>query len=220
MKRDGIIVNHKRIARIMGSKGLYSKGSRKKYRYHRKESIFAIKENLLAGRKAQGPNEIWVGDITIIPTQEGYLKLALFLDIFSRKIVGWSMDTRMKDKLVVEALLQAVGRENPSAGMIVHTDQGSQYTSSRFMALVSQLGFVQSMSRRGNPYDNATMESFNKTLKQELVYGANFPSIADAKREVFQYIEMFYNRKRIHSALSYLSPLEFLQVTKNPKLDV
>lgn len=119
------------------------------------------------------------------------------------------MDTRMKDQLVIDALNQAVGKEQPQPGLIIHTDQGSQYTGSRFQSLLRQHNFKASMSRKGNPYDNALMESFYKTIKRELIHDANFASIEQAQLEIFKYIETYYNTKRLHSSLGFLSPKEF-----------
>src|SRR5574337_953404 len=131
--------------------------------------------------------------MTYIPTKEGTLYLAVNIDVFSRKIVGWSMSSRMQDKLVRDCFLQACGKEHPQPGLIVHTDQGSQYTSSRYQSTLRQVGAQSSMSRKGNPYDNAMMESFYKTLKRELINDAHFETRAEATQEIFKYIETYYN---------------------------
>ena len=146
---------------------------------------------------------------TYVPTKHGFLYLAVFIDIFSRKVTGWAMDTRIRDSLVLSALNQAIGREHPDPGLIVHTDRGSQYTSQRFQALLTRWGFVQSMSRKGNPYDNAIMESFYRTLKRELVQDAHYENPEQARQDIFRYIELYYNTERIHSALGWLSPVQF-----------
>jgi putative transposase len=163
-------------------------------------------------------NKIWVGDITYIPTRHGFLYLSVFIDIFSRKVVGWSMDTRIRDSLVISAFYQAIGRQHPSEGLIVHTDRGAQYTSQRFQALLERYGCQQSMSRKGNPYDNAVMESFYRTLKRELVQDDCYDNHPEqARMEIFKYIEIYYNTKRIHSSLGWLSPEQFeLQNCQNP----
>ncbi|WMM26040.1 IS3 family transposase [Tissierella sp. MB52-C2] len=154
-------------------------------------------------------NKIWVGDITHIPTRKGTLYLAVFIDIFSRKVVGWWMGSRMKDTLVIEAFIQAYGKQRPNCGLIVHTDQGSQYTSGNFRTTLAKYGATHSNSRKGNPYDNAVMESFYKTIKRELIQDAHFATPEQAQKEIFKYIELYYNTKRIHSSLGYLSPSKF-----------
>jgi len=132
--------------------------------------------------------------ITYIPLQHGFLYLATYIDVFSRKVVGWAMNTRMTGQLVIDAFLQAVGRERPSAGLIVHTDRGSQYTSRRYQSILAAHGAILSMSRLGDPYDNAVMESFYKTLKRELMPETRkFTSEKEARNAIFEYIEMFYN---------------------------
>ena len=205
-----IHVNVKRVSRLMSGHNLVPKGSKKRYRSHPNKSKYEERNNILGQVFATNrKNQVWVGDITYIPTKHGFLHLAVFLDIFSRKVVGWAMDTRIKDTLAMSALNQAVGREHPSKGLIVHTDQGAQYTSKRFCALLHCYGFCQSMSRKGNPYDNAVMESFYRTLKRELVQGAKYDNPEQARLDIFKYIETYYNSKRIHSALGYLSPAEF-----------
>ena len=130
-------------------------------------------------------NKIWVGDITYIPTKHGFLYLAVFIDIFSRKVVGWAMATRIKDTLAMSALNKAVGREHPEKGLVVHSDRGSQYTSHRFTSLLQRYGYIQSMSRKGNPYDNAVMEAFYRTLKRELVQDADYDSLEQAQGGYF-----------------------------------
>lgn len=207
---EGINVNHKRVGRLMRKMGLYAKGSRYHYKHYNKKANCEEKPNLLNRIfNADGKNQIWLGDITYIHTKKGNLYLAVFMDVYSRRIVGWSMDRRMKEDLVIQAFLQAYGRERPKEGLIVHTDQGSQYTSANFRAVLKTHGSVHSNSRKGNPYDNAMMESFYRTLKRELVQGFNFDTPEQAQKEIFQYIELYYNNKRMHSALGYLSPAQF-----------
>ena len=151
-----IKVNEKRVSRIMSELGLIAKGAKKSYRYYPNRSQYEERENILNRVFiADEKNKVWVGDITYIPTRHGFLYLAVFIDIFSRKVTGWSMDTRIKDSLVMSAFYQAVGREHPDEALIVHTDRGSQYTSQRFQSLLLRYGCRQSMSRKGNPYDNA-----------------------------------------------------------------
>lgn len=207
---EGINVNRKRIGRIMQSLGLYAKGTRRNYKnYHRKTNNIEKPNLLHQVFETDHRNKIWLGDMTYIPTKEGFLYLAVMLDIYSRKIVGWSMGKRMTESLVMDALEQAYGKEHPEKGFIVHTDQGSQYTGHNFRALTYSLGGCCSNSRKGNPYDNAMMESFYRTLKRELINGKKYETRDEAKKDVFKYIELYYNSKRKHSGIGYLSPREF-----------
>ena len=158
---------------------------------------------------ASNPDEKYVGDITYIPTGEGWLYLATVIDLYSRKIVGWSMDDTMKVSLVNDALNMAIVHRNPPKGLIWHTDRGSQYASYSHKDLLKKHGIIQSMSRRGNCWDNAVSESFFKSIKQELVYNTYFYTKKQAKKEIFEYIEFYYNRTRSHSYLGNLSPNKF-----------
>lgn len=210
LEKINVKVNRKRISKIMSNNGLIAKGSRKIYRKYSKGKDYDEKENILNRVfEANAKNQIWVGDITYIHTKQGFLYLAIFLDIFSRKVVGWSMGTRIKQELVLSALSQAIGKENPDKGLMVHTDRGSQYTSDSFQSALLACGFIHSMSRKGNPYDNAVMESFYRTLKRELVKDANYDNPEQARLDIFKYIECYYNTKRMHSALNFMSPAEF-----------
>lgn len=210
LERQGVKINQKRVSKLMSARGLIAKGTRKAYRKVKKGTPCEEKENILNRVfTANARNKVWVGDITYVPTKHGFLYLAVFIDIFSRKVTGWAMDTRIRDSLVLSALNQAIGREHPEKGLIVHTDRGSQYTSQRFQALLNRYGFVQSMSRKGNPYDNAIMESFYRTLKRELVQDAHYENPEQARQDIFRYIELYYNTERIHSALGWLSPAQF-----------
>lgn len=189
---------------------LYAKGARYRYKHYGKKHNNPERPNILEQVfEAGAPNKIWLGDITYIRTKKGFIYLAAFLDVYSRKIVGWHIADRMKDSLVLEAFKQAWGREQPEPDLIVHTDQGSQFTGSNFRLLLHKHKAVPSNSRKGNPYDNALMESFFRTLKRELVNGAKFESKEHACTEIFKYIELYYNRKRMHSALGYLAPVQF-----------
>ena len=158
---------------------------------------------------AQRPDQFWVGDITYIGTGEGWLYLAVVLDLFSRKVVGWSMSERMTATLVCDALRMALFRRHRPRGVIMHTDRGSQYCSRQHRALLEANGLVASMSAKGNCYDNAAMESWNHSYKVEAIHGERFPTRAQAKTHTFDYIEVYYDRNRLHSTLGYLSPEEF-----------
>ena len=215
LEQQGIHVNPKRVCRLMSEQNLIAKGTRKSDHYQPDKNTYDEKENILNQVfKASQKNQIWVGDITYIPTKQGWLYLAVFIDIFSRKVTGWAMDTRVRDTLVLSALNQAIGREHPVEGLIIHTDRGAQYTAQRFQALLLRYGFRQSMSRKGNPYDNAIMESFYRTLKRELVRDAHYDNPEQARLDIFKYIETYYNTKRIHSAPGWVSPAQF--ESKNP----
>jgi transposase InsO family protein len=155
------------------------------------------------------PNQVYVGDITYIHTQEGWLYLAVVIDLYSRHIVGWSMAERMKTKLVNNALIMAIWKRKPAKGLLWHTDRGSQYASDSHRKLLKQHGIQQSMSRKGNCWDNAVSESFFHTLKTECVNHENYATRDAAKKSIFDYIEVFYNRQRLHSNNGYLSPVEF-----------
>jgi transposase InsO family protein len=150
-----------------------------------------------------------VADITYIETKEGWLYLAAILDLYSRKIVGWAMSERIDTVLVLKALAMALLHRNPPAQVLLHSDRGVQYASGDYRQALSQAGLLASMSRRGNCYDNAAMESFWSTLKLELVYRCCFDSRTQARTQIFDYIETFYNRQRTHSALGYYSPVDF-----------
>ncbi|EOO65535.1 hypothetical protein IKE_03438 [Bacillus cereus VD196] len=181
---------------------LYAKGSRYRYKRYNKKAPSIERPNLLNQVfQTDQRNKIWVGDITYIPTQKGTLYLAVFVDMYSRKVIGWSMSTRMKDSLVIDAFLQGYKKEHPKKGLIIHTDQGSQYTSGNFQTTLKKYGAVSSVSRKGNPYNNALMESFYKTIKRELIQGAKFKTPEQARKEIFKYIELYYNTKRMRSSL-------------------
>ncbi|ORJ91583.1 IS3 family transposase [Streptococcus dysgalactiae subsp. equisimilis] len=211
--RRGIHVNYKRVGRLLHQLGLYAKGSRYQYKYYNRRRSSLTRPNLVNQCfQATGKNKLWLGDLTYIPTHEGILYVSVLIDVYSRKIVGWAMGRRMQDKLVTEAFKQAYNREKPKEEVIVHTDQGSQYTGAQFQDLLRQKKCKSRMSPKGNPYDNALMESFYKTLKKELVNDAHFATIEQAQLEIFKYSETYYNPKRLPSALGYLSPVEFEKI--------
>jgi transposase InsO family protein len=159
--------------------------------------------------KATAPNQLWVADITYIETGEGWLFLAAILDLYSRKIVGWAMSERIDTVLILKALAMALLHRSPPGNVLVHSDRGIQYASGDYRQALSRAGLIASMSRKGNCYDNAAMESFWSTLKLELVYRCRFDTRSQARTQIFDYIETFYNRQRTHSALDYRSPVDF-----------
>ena len=200
-----------RIARLMRSAGLWGR-QKGRYRVRTTDSHHdqPIAPNHLAqAPKATGPNQIWVMDITYLQTGQGWLYLAAVLDLYSRKIVGWAMSEHIDTILVLKALEMALVHRTPPAHLLFHSDRGVQYASGDFRQALAKASLVASMSRKANCYDNATMESFWSTLKLELVYRGSFPTRAQARTEIFDYIEVFYNRKRAHSSLDYNSPVDF-----------
>lgn len=207
---SGIMVNKKRVARLMKIHKLYGAGTlKKKPRHKAGRPHYAHPNHLKQCFITEKPNEAWVTDITYIRTYEGWLYLAVVLDLFSRKIIGWAMSHRMTSSLALDALHMAIRRQCPKESVVLHSDQGSQYSSYAWQSMIKRFNIIPSMSRRGNCYDNAVVESFFKTLKRECVRKQTFVTREEAKAAVFHYIEMFYNSKRRHSYLDYLSPNEF-----------
>lgn len=215
LTQKGWHVSRRRIARLMRQAGLACKTKRKfKVTTDSKHNL-PVAPNLLDRQfSAVQPNQKYVGDITYIHTQEGWLYLAVVIDLFSRQVVGWSMSERMQAKLVNDALLMAIWKRKPSKGLIWHTDRGGQYASDSHLALLHEHGIIQSMSRKGNCWDNAVAESFFHTLKTELVHQRRYQSRSEAKQELFEYIEVFYNRERLHSTNNYLSPVDYEMLFK------
>jgi putative transposase len=203
----------KRIARLMAQNGLFARKKKRRVITTRANPTHQHAPNLLNREfSVDQPNRKWVSDITQIPTQEGDVYLATTLDLYSRMIVGWAMDEHMDASLTRRAFRMAVDRRCPQdlpAGMLHHSDRGSQYSDGGFRADLANASSVQSMSRKGNVWDNAVMESFFATLEKELLADYNFDNRAQAKTEVFKWIEADYNRRRLHSTLGYLSPHDF-----------
>jgi len=171
---------------------------------------FPVAPNLLNRQfEVSTPDQVYVGDITYIWTREGWLYLAVVIDLFSRQVVGWSLSVRMSRKLVINALLMAIWRRQPAAGLIFHSDRGSQYCSNEFQKMLRTHRMISSMSRKGNCWDNAVAESFFGSLKTERVFFSNYITREEARRDIVDYIEMFYNSNRRHSYLGYVSPKEF-----------
>jgi transposase InsO family protein len=197
LRKKGRCHGRNRIARLMKQKSLCGR-QKKRYRVQTTDSNHdqPIAPNHLADApKATAPNQLWVADITYIETQEGWLYLAAIMDLYSRKIVGWAMSERIDTVLVLKALAMALLHRHPPAHLLFHSDRGVQYASADYRQALSQLGLIPSMSRRGNCYDNAAMESFWSTLKLELVYRRRFDTRAQARSQIFDYIEAFYNRQ-------------------------
>ena len=206
----GIIISRRRVAKLMRQAGLACKTKRRFKVTTDSNHQQPVAPNLLKREfTAAQPNQKYVGDITYIWTGEGWLYLAVVIDLYSRRVVGWAMANHMRAELVNDALLMALWQRKPAAGLIWHTDRGSQYASESHRQIISDHGLVQSMSRRGNCWDNAVSESFFHTLKTELTHHVNFKTKEEAKSALFEYIEVFYNRQRMHSSNDYLSPVAY-----------
>jgi len=211
LRKEGHLHGRNRIARLM-RQGDVRGCQQPRHRVQTTDSNHEepIAPNRLAeAPRASAPNQIWVADITYIRTGEHWLFLAAVLDLYSRKIIGWAMGPSIDAALVLRALAMALVHRQAPENVLFHSDQGVQYAAGPFRTALAKAGLTASMSRRGNCYDNATMESFWSTLKRELVYRRTFLTHRQAQSEIFDYIEVFYNRQRIHSALNYLSPTEF-----------
>jgi transposase InsO family protein len=210
LQDGGEQVSRKRVARIMRENKIVSISKKKFKATTNSKHSFPVSPNLLNQNfHFENPNQAWVGDITYIPTAEGWLYLATVIDLFSRMVVGWAASERMTTDLVEKAFLNAYWKRKPSNGLIFHSDRGSQYASHRYQQLLKTLNVQQSMSAKGNCYDNAVSESFFGKLKTEFVNHEKFISRKEAKSGIFQYIEIYFNRERKHSTLNYLSPLQF-----------
>jgi transposase InsO family protein len=210
LRARGRGVSRKRVARLMRRRGLAAR-RRRRYRITTdSRHPFPVAANVLARQfTAPAPDAAWVTDITYIPTGEGWLYLAVILDLYSRRIVGWAMSDRLTRQLALDALGMALARRQPAPGLLHHSDRGSQYASGDYQTALGRQGIVGSMSRRGDCWDNAVAESFFATLKVELVHDALWPTRAAARTALFDYIEVFYNQQRRHSSLGFLSPLAF-----------
>ena len=199
-----------RVARLMRVNGVVAVQKRKfRVTTHSKHDYPVWPNVLNRNFVVERPNSVWVSDITYVWTFEGWLYVATVLDLFSRGIVGLAMDKTIADTLTTQAMNQAILGRNPSKGLICHSDRGSQYAGHRFKAILAEKEFVGSMSRKGDCYDNAVAESFFHTLKVELVHRNRFKTREEAKRKIFEYVEMYYNRRRAHSTLGNLSPFEY-----------
>lgn len=212
LEKENLTVSRRRISHLMLLNGLFCKTKRKFKVTTDSKHKLPVADNILNREfTVNKPDQYYVGDITYIHTQEGWMYLAIVIDLFSRQVVGWSMSNNMKAELVNNALLMAIWQRKPKRGLLWHTDRGSQYASDSHHEILQQHGIKQSMSRKGNCWDNAVAESFFHILKTELVHHVKFNTQEEAKQAIFEYIEVFYNRVRMHSANDYLSPVEFEQ---------
>lgn len=213
----GCRVGRKRVARLLRCAGLQGRGQRRRVpRTTITDPASAVAPNHVARQfVASRPNALWVGDITYLPTGEGWLYLASLVDVYSRRGVGWAMADHLRTELALDALQLALRQRRPPAGVLMHhTDRGCQYTAKAYQAVLAAHGITASMSRSGNCYDNALAESFNATLKRELIHEARWATRQEARLAVFEWIAVFYNRQRRHSSIGYLTPIEFETSTK------
>jgi putative transposase len=209
LRREGCPVNHKRVLRVMKASDLLCRLSRRWRKTTDSDHGLPIYPNLLRDILVTAPNQVWVADLTYIRIETGFVYLAVILDAFSRTVIGYALSTRLDTGLAMEALEMVLEGRKPLPGCIHHSDRGVQYASADYVQALKDHGFGISMSRKGNPYDNAMAESFFKTLKQEEVYLTEYQTIHDVRDRLPRFLEDVYNRKRLHSSLGYLPPSEF-----------
>jgi putative transposase len=215
LRDRGISCSCKRVARLMREAGFCAKRKRRRALTTKRDASHPVASNILNREfRADEPNTKWVTDITYIPTAQGWLYLAVILDLYSRIVVGWSMSSNCDEQLVERALDQALARRRPKAGLLHHSDRGCQYTSKAYRKRLEQAAMIVSMSRKGNCWDNAAMESFFGTLKEECVGNTVYASHDEARLALFTYVEAYYNRIRRHSTLGYVSPFMYEQMRK------
>lgn len=221
LRGQGIPCSENRVARLMRLHRITPPMVRRFVCTTDSKHRLPVAENVLARQFVPASvNQHWAGDITYIWTQQGWLYLAVVLDLYSRRVIGWSMSTRLERTLVLDALKMAIGGRRPAVGVLHHSDRGSQYASDDYQELLQRFSMVGSMSRRGNCWDNAPVESFFASLKRERVHRHRYRTRQEARADVFDYIEVWYNRRRRHSALGYLSPVAYeqqLQATAQPR---
>lgn len=210
LRDEGLICNIKRVERLMKENNIRAKMSKKFKITTDSKHTYPVADNILNREfSVDKKDRVWVSDITFINTSEGWLYLCIIMDLFSRHIVGWSMDNHMRTDLLIDAFNMAYKKRKPESGLLFHSDRGAQYASNNFSNLIKTKKFIASMSRKGNCWDNAPAESFFHSLKTEEVNFRMYKTRAEAKRSVFEYIEVFYNRYRRHSSLGYLCPVDY-----------
>ena len=207
LAKEGLQVSRRRITRLLKCQGLYARGQR---RYRNPKTASHTSDNLVNQQfQTKRKNQVWYGDISYIPTQEGTLYVSVFLDSYSRECVGYAIRDHMRESLVLDSLQVAIDGHQPKPGLLIHSDNGLQYTGSAFIEMARNNQYITSNSRKGNPYDNAVMESFYKSLKREVLDRARFQTKAKAQIELLSYLENYYNLKRYHSSLGYMTPHKF-----------
>lgn len=211
LRHRGLIVNSKKVRRIMRQNDLNPKRKRRYVVTTDSDHDNPIYPNVARGFEVHGPNQLWVGDITYVPLETGFCYLAIVLDVWSRKVVGYALGKRIDLRLTTAALRSAIDQRKPLPGCLFHSDRGVQYAAGPHRRILKEHGFFGSMSRRGNPYDNPYAESFMKTLKVEAVYATEYDTFKDVVNDLPRFIETMYNEKRLHSALGYISPNRYEQ---------
>ena len=209
LRRRGMQANHKRVLRMMRRDNLLALRRRRFVVTTNSNHKFEVYLNLARRMKLSGMDQLWIADITYIRLQAEFVYLAVILDAFSRKVVGWALDRTLANRLTISALEQAIAQRRPRPGLVHHSDRGLQYARGEYVAILEQYGMVPSMSRPANPYDNASCESFMKTLKREEIYANKYDNLEHLQANIEEFIEQYYNRQRLHSALGYRSPEEF-----------
>jgi transposase InsO family protein len=209
LQKRGLKVNKKRVQRVMQEHQLQRRRKRRFVRTTDSKHGFAVYPNLVRDVAIERPDQVWAADITYVRLVRGFVYVAVLLDLFTRKAIGWALSSSLHAELAISALKKALETRTVQPGLIHHSDRGSQYASEQYVAILHEHGITISMSRKGNPYDNATLESFMKTLKTEEVYLNEYETEQEARRNIGQFIETIYNVKRLHSSLGYSSPAEF-----------
>ena len=210
LRARGIDCGRHRVARLRRAAGIEARRKRRfRITTQSRRGVVAAQNKLNQRFEVGTANLAWVGDITFIATAAGWLYLAVLIDLYSRKVLGWAMSERIDQQLVIDALNMALLQSRPQPGLIHHSDQGRQYSSAAYVEILKKHGMIQSMSRHGNCYDNAVAESFFSSLKNELVHHSSFKTRNEARTAIFEYIEVFYNRQRRHQSLNYLSPIDY-----------
>lgn len=210
LRKQGHHLGEHRVARLMRQAGIRAKTVKKWRATTQSQHRFSVAANTLDRQfTVEAPNQVWAGDLTYVWTTEGWLYLAVLLDLYSRRVIGWAMSNRLTVDLAEGALTMALANRTPLGGLLHHSDRGSQYAATRYQQVLVTHGITASMSRKGNCWDNACVESFFGTLKRELVYHRRYVTREEAKQDIFEYIEVFYNRQRRHSTLGYDSPAEY-----------
>jgi len=214
LRRRGMVVNHKRVARIMREDNLLAMQPRQFVVTTKSDHKLEVYLNLARRMKLTGIDQLWVADITYIRLKSEFVYLAVILDGFSRKVVGWSLERTLASRLALVALEQAIATRKPALGLVHHSDRGVQYASDEYVGVLERHGMLPSMSRPANPYDNASCESFMKTLKREEIYANQYRDLDHLRANIEEFVERYYNQQRLHSALGYRSPEEFERQAK------